>query len=57
MFVSWMQHAKAEHGISSINNAMSDPVVHGNNMESFTFAETFKWVLVPGTRTLLKMYS
>jgi hypothetical protein len=44
MFVSWMQAAKVEGGISSIFDVTKDKILYGDNMESFTFAETFKCV-------------
>lgn len=45
MFTNWMEHAKVEHGISSIRDvtAFPDKLMHGDNMESFIFAETFKY--------------
>lgn len=48
MFTSWMEHAKVDGGISSIQDVTVDPttgrgVLHGDNMESFIFAETFKY--------------
>jgi mannosyl-oligosaccharide alpha-1,2-mannosidase len=44
MYVSWVTTAAVPGGISSINDVTRDPehVVYGDNMESFTFAETFK---------------
>lgn len=45
MFTSWMNHAKVPGGISSISDVTADPtyIRHGDNMESFIFAETFKY--------------
>lgn len=42
MFVSWMQAAKVDGGISSIQDVTKENIQYGDNMESFTFAETFK---------------
>ena len=44
MFVSWATAAKVTAGMSSINDVTSPRFTYGDNMESFTFAETFKWV-------------
>ncbi|KAK4689123.1 hypothetical protein P7C73_g984, partial [Tremellales sp. Uapishka_1] len=43
MFVSWMTAAKVPGGISSINDVTKANIVYGDNMESFAFAETFKY--------------
>lgn len=45
MFSHWMTHAKASGGISSIQDVTKDvnQKVQDNNMESFIFAETFKY--------------
>ncbi|OCF39186.1 mannosyl-oligosaccharide 1,2-alpha-mannosidase [Kwoniella heveanensis CBS 569] len=43
MFVSWMQTAKVDGGISSIQDVTADQVRFGDNMESFALAETFKY--------------
>lgn len=42
MFVSWMTAAKVDGGISSIHDVTKEKILYGDNMESFTFAETFK---------------
>lgn len=46
MFSSWMNHSTVAGGISSITDVTRDPergIVYGDNMESFIFAETFKY--------------
>lgn len=45
MFGSWMNHSRVDHGVSSIQDVTRDvdTIVHGDNMESFVFAETFKY--------------
>lgn len=45
MFTHWMAHAKTHAGISSIKDVTKDESQKtlGNNMESFIFAETFKY--------------
>nr|XP_031861035.1 uncharacterized protein CI109_003395 [Kwoniella shandongensis]KAA5528107.1 hypothetical protein CI109_003395 [Kwoniella shandongensis] len=43
MFVSWMETAKVEGGISSIQDVTKANVRFGDNMESFALAETFKY--------------
>lgn len=43
MFQSWMKTAKVPGGISSVQNVNADKIVYGDNMESFIFAETFKY--------------
>lgn len=42
MFVSWMQSAKVDGGVSSIHDVTKEQIMYGDNMESFAFAETFK---------------
>lgn len=44
MYVSWVKAAAVPGGISSLQDVTKEPdrVVFGDNMESFTFAETFK---------------
>ena len=42
MFVTWMESAKVEGGISSIVDVSQVDFTYGDNMESFTLAETFK---------------
>ncbi|WVQ99079.1 hypothetical protein IAU59_006211 [Kwoniella sp. CBS 9459] len=43
MFVSWMQTARVEGGISSVQDVTAEQVRFGDNMESFALAETFKY--------------
>ncbi|GMK54074.1 hypothetical protein CspeluHIS016_0106600 [Cutaneotrichosporon spelunceum] len=45
MFAAWMEAATVEGGISSIKDVTtgSDNIQWGDNMESFMFAETFKY--------------
>lgn len=45
MFTSWMAAAKVPGGISSLRDVNAEPekIVHSDNMESFLFAETFKY--------------
>lgn len=45
MFAAWMEAAQVEGGISSIKDVTKyqHQAVHGDNMESFIFAETFKY--------------
>ncbi|KAL1410960.1 hypothetical protein Q8F55_001903 [Vanrija albida] len=43
MFQQWMKTAKVPGGISSVQNVNADKVIYGDNMESFIFAETFKY--------------
>lgn len=43
MFSSWVTHCMTEVGFSSIRNVMSVPAEKTDSMESFTFAETFKY--------------
>ncbi|RSH93732.1 hypothetical protein EHS25_006380 [Saitozyma podzolica] len=43
MFVSWMEVAKVPGGISSVHDVTRDDYVYSDNMESFAFAETFKY--------------
>ena len=42
MFVSWMITAKAPAGVSSLHDVTKEEFTLSDNMESFTFAETFK---------------
>lgn len=44
MFVSWVSAAKVEGGISSIHDVTKKDYYHSDNMESFMFAETLKYV-------------
>lgn len=44
MFSSWMKVAKAPAGVSSVADVTRAEFVWSDNMESFTFAETFKLV-------------
>ncbi|TXT13600.1 hypothetical protein VHUM_00967 [Vanrija humicola] len=43
MFQSWMKAAKVPGGISSVQDVNADKIIYGDNMESFIFAETFKY--------------
>jgi len=43
MFVSWVETAKVGGGMSSIRDVRSKIPIYGDNMESFTFAETLKY--------------
>jgi len=45
MFGSWMNISRVDHGISSIRDVTvaPDSISYGDNMESFIFAETFKY--------------
>jgi mannosyl-oligosaccharide alpha-1,2-mannosidase len=44
MYVSWVTAARVDGGLSSIEDVTSEYIRYGDNMESFMFAETFKWV-------------
>ncbi|WFD30597.1 mannosyl-oligosaccharide 1,2-alpha-mannosidase [Malassezia sp. CBS 17886] len=43
MFSSWMTHALTHAGVSAISDTTEVPAAMTDNMESFTFAETFKY--------------
>ena len=45
MFVAWTNAAKVPGGVSSIEDVTKVQIKHTDNMESFAFAETVKWVL------------
>ena len=44
MFVSWVTTAKVAGGMSSVLDVTKPDGAFGDNMESFLFAETLKWV-------------
>lgn len=43
MFASWVTHAMTESGFAQIRNVNTWPVYRTDTMESFVFAETFKY--------------
>ncbi|ORX33405.1 glycosyl hydrolase family 47-domain-containing protein [Kockovaella imperatae] len=43
MFVSWMTASKVSGGFSSVTDVTKSPPKYGDNMESFAFAELFKY--------------
>lgn len=43
MFASWMTHCLVRSGVSTIRNVNQVPVLYDDSMESFVFAETFKY--------------
>jgi mannosyl-oligosaccharide alpha-1,2-mannosidase len=43
MFSSWITHGLADYGISSLGNVLYVPVSQTDSMESYVFAETFKY--------------
>lgn len=43
MFASWVTHAMTAVGFANINDVTRVPAVLSDNMESFVFAETFKY--------------
>jgi mannosyl-oligosaccharide alpha-1,2-mannosidase len=47
MFVSWVTAARVDGGLSSIADVTKhvEEIRYTDNMESFMFAETLKWVL------------
>jgi mannosyl-oligosaccharide alpha-1,2-mannosidase len=47
MFVSWTKAALAPGGYSSLTDVRMKQPTQGDNMESFVFAETFKYVGSP----------
>ena len=42
MFTSWMATSKVRGGFSTVEDVTKDVPRFGDNMESFTLAETFK---------------
>jgi hypothetical protein len=46
MFVSWVEASQTAGGFSSIMDVTAMPPALGDNMESFIFAEVFKWVFL-----------
>ena len=43
MFASWMTHSLKQNGVASLVDVMSVPAESADSMESFAFAETFKY--------------